>query len=97
MKRCNMENKEKLAISAKEAETATMYVTEITTPIYCQCCLLCENTRDLPEGMRYCSTPWVCDECKEAVAFIKDFKDSMNKTNLRDPSQGPHKVEIIPL
>ena len=41
---------------------------------YCQCCLLCENTRELPEGMHYCSTPWVCDECKEAISFIKEIK-----------------------
>lgn len=46
---------------------------------YCQQCLLCENTRDLPEGMHYCNTPWVCDECKKAIAFIKDFKTSIKE------------------
>jgi hypothetical protein len=23
--------------------------------------------------MTYCSTPWVCDECKNAIALVKDF------------------------
>ena len=41
---------------------------------YNQQCLLCENTRGLPEGMHYCNTPWVCDECKEAIAFVKEFR-----------------------
>ena len=40
----------------------------------CQCCLLCENTRRLPESMHYCNTPWVCDECKEAIVFVKELK-----------------------
>ncbi len=92
-----MENKEKLVITAKEAEKATIYGVKIATPVYIQCCLLCKNTRKLPEGTQYCSTPWVCDECKEAIAFIKDFKASANKTNLRVPSQGLPKVEIMPL
>ena len=41
---------------------------------YSQQCLLCENTRGLPEGMHYCNTPWVCDECKEAIAYLKTIK-----------------------
>ena len=48
----------------------------ITATRYSQPCLLCENTRDLPEGMHYCNTPWICDECKEAIAFIKDLRNS---------------------
>jgi hypothetical protein len=47
-------------------------ITADVSPIrYRQHCLLFENTRELPEGMRYCNTPWVCDECREAIAFIK--------------------------
>ena len=64
-------------------------------PKYSQPCLLCENTREIPHPMCY-SYPWVCDECKEAIAFIKDFKASVNN-NPRVPSQGLPKVEIIPL
>jgi hypothetical protein len=50
----------------------------ISTIKYCQQCMLCNNTRTLPEGMHYCSTSWVCDECKEAMAFVKDFMKSYN-------------------
>ena len=48
--------------------------TSISKIRYSQYCLTCNNTRVLPEGMYYCNTPWVCDECKEAIAFLKDFK-----------------------
>lgn len=48
----------------------------------CQSCMLCENTRELPVGMHYCNTPWVCDECKKAIAFIKEL---MNKRDNFDP------------
>jgi hypothetical protein len=66
-----MENKEKVAIEATEPEVATFTVCDFIPIRYSQRCLLCENTRELPEGMHYCNTPWVCDECKEAVAFVK--------------------------
>ena len=49
-------------------------VANIVDKRYSQQCLLCENTRDLPEGMQYCITPWVCDECKEAIAYLKTIK-----------------------
>ena len=50
-----------------------------STGYYSQSCLLCDNTRRLPEGMTYCLTPWVCDEYKEAMAFLKDFIKSCDK------------------
>jgi hypothetical protein len=34
--------------------------------------MLCENTREVPSSRQYC-LPWVCDECKEAIVFLKDF------------------------
>ena len=37
-----------------------------------QLCMLCENTREVPHG--YGNHPWVCDECKEAMAFVKELK-----------------------
>ena len=46
---------------------------------FSQKCISCENTRRLPEGMTYCNTPWMCDECKEAIAFLKDFMKSCDK------------------
>lgn len=57
-------------------KTATIHTSKI---FYSQSCMFCNNTRRLPEGMTYCNTPWVCDECKEAMAFLKDFIKSCNK------------------
>lgn len=54
---------------------------KITAIRYGQQCLLCENTRDLPEGMHYCNTPWVCDECKEAIAFVKALRNSAKEVS----------------
>lgn len=61
------------------SELSPKTITAHIAPIkYSQVCLLCENTRELPEGMHYCSTPWVCDECIEAIAFLKEFMKSCN-------------------
>lgn len=43
-----------------------------------QPCMLCENSREVPHG--YGSSPWICDECREALAFLKDFMTSCDKT-----------------
>lgn len=59
--------------AAKQILSGTANITAIS---YSQQCLLCENTRGLPEGMCYCNTPWVCNECKEAIAFVKDLRNS---------------------
>ena len=80
------------------AEQILSGTAKISAIRYSQQCLLCENTRGLPEGMHYCNTPWICDECKEAIAFIKDFKASVAKQpSSEPPSQRLPKVEIIPL
>lgn len=55
-------------------KTATIHTTTGSTIYYSQRCLLCDNTRRLPEGMTYCTSPWVCDDCKEAIVFLKKFK-----------------------
>ena len=73
----------------KTTKTITATVAEI---FYSQQCLLCENTRRLPEGMRYCHTPWVCDECKEVIAFLKDFVKSCDKArDLLNEMENPGK------
>ena len=41
---------------------------------FSQECISCENTRRLPEGVTYCNTPWMCDECREAIAYLKQLK-----------------------
>lgn len=69
-----MENKEKQVINATETRT-TFITVESCTPITAhQRCLLCENTREAPcgYGSHY---PWVCDECKQAIAFLKELKN----------------------
>lgn len=78
------------------AEQILSGTAEIAAIRYSQQCLLCENTRGLPEGMHYCNTPWICDGCKEAIAFIKDFKASVAKQSSSEtPSQRLPKVEIM--
>lgn len=68
-----MENKEKQVINATEPRTTVIPVTSCTPiPAY-QRCLLCENTREVPYSYSN-HYPWVCDECREAIAFIKEFK-----------------------
>ena len=57
----------------------TVIDTSVSQIRFSQRCLTCDNTRTLPEGMHYCNSPWVCDECKEAIAFLKDFIKSCNK------------------
>jgi hypothetical protein len=74
-----MENKEKQVINATETRT-TFIPVESCTPITAyQCCLLCENTREVPcgYGSHY---PWVCNECREAIAFVKDLRNSAKET-----------------
>ena len=64
---------------------------------YSQQCLCCDNTRRLPDGMTYCHTPWVCDECKEAIVFLKDFIKSCGKAKeLLNEMENPNE-NICPL
>lgn len=55
-------------------ETATIHTSTGSKIFYCQQCLCCNNTRRLPDGMTYCNTPWVCDDCKDAIDFLKFLK-----------------------
>ena len=93
-----MENKEKQAINVSKTLTAFIPIDSHPHITMCQCCLLCENTREFINGYPPGPSPWVCDECKEAIAFIKDFKASVVKQpSSETPSQRLPKVEIIPL
>ena len=38
-----------------------------------QKCLLCDNTRELPAYMSNHISPYICDECREAVAYAKEL------------------------
>ena len=55
----------------KTVKTITIE-TDASSFRWSQSCMLCENTRVVPHG--YGSHPWICDECKEAMAFVKELK-----------------------
>ena len=55
-------------------ETATIHTSTGSIIVFSQRCMLCENSRELPEGMTYSHTPWICDDCKEAIVFLKKLK-----------------------
>ena len=55
-------------------ETATIHTSTGSRIIFSQRCMLCDNSRELPEGMTYCNTPWICDDCKKAMEFLKFLK-----------------------
>ena len=55
-------------------ETTAIHTSTGSRIIFSQRCILCDNSRELPEGMTYCHTPWVCDDCREAIAFLKKLK-----------------------
>ena len=55
----------------KQVETVTVPTAKI---VAVQCCMLCGNSRELPDGMSYSHYPWVCDDCKEAIEFLKFLK-----------------------
>jgi hypothetical protein len=74
--------KEIVAATAAEPENTdnpidwSQFVTadlHIETACYVQQCMLCDNTRNLGGGW-HSSSPWICDECKEAIAYIKEVK-----------------------
>ena len=66
-----MEKQEKVVISATESRTTFIPVESRAHITMCQRCLLCENTREFINGYPPGPSPWVCDECREAIAFIK--------------------------
>ena len=65
-----------LDFDPKNVKTITVE-TDVSYFHWLQPCMLCENTRKVPPG--YGSYPWICDECKEAMTFLKDFMKSCTK------------------
>ena len=91
---------EKRKVTTEVTEPRTTFIpVDSCTPITIhQSCLLCNNSRPFINGCPPGPSPWVCNECKEAIAFIKDFKASVVKQPSAEvPSQGLPKVGIIPL
>lgn len=56
------------------SENVTIHTSTGSRIIFSQRCLCCDNSRELPEGMTYCNTPWICDDCKKAIEFLKFLK-----------------------
>ena len=52
---------------------------EASSWVVCQRCLLCNNTHEIPHGYGVGNYPWVCDECKEAIDFLKFLKSHEQK------------------
>lgn len=78
-----------------EDRTTKIVSVNTTKIVAVQCCMLCENSRELPNGMSYSHYPCVCDECKEAIAFLKDFIKSASVTKemlneMEEPSKNVH-------
>lgn len=76
-----MENKEKQVINATEPRTTFIPVESRPHITMCQRCLLCENTREFINGYPPGPSPWVCDECREAIAFVKDLRNSSKEVS----------------
>ena len=61
----------KMDFDPKNVKTITIE-TDASYFHWSQSCMLCENTREVPHG--YGNHPWICDECREAMAFVKELK-----------------------
>lgn len=89
-----MENKEKQVINATEPRTTVISVESCTPITAYQCCLLCENTREVPcgYGSHY---PWVCDECREAIAFVKDLRNSAKEVSEEESKEIKASIALL--
>jgi hypothetical protein len=72
---CEQKIETRLNIDPENIRTA-----KFIEPRYSQSCMLCDNTREIPHPSHY-SYPWVCDECREAIAFVKDFRTSVKEVS----------------
>ena len=65
-------------------------------PKYSQPCLLCDNAREISYNPMHTLYPWVCDECKGAMVYIKEFKKTLDEllpapnNNFEEPSKNVH-------
>jgi hypothetical protein len=90
-----METKEKLAISATEPRTTFIPVESYVHGTICQCCLLCENTREFINGYPSGPSPWVCDECREAIAFVKDLRNSAKEVSEEESKEIKASIALL--
>lgn len=69
-------SKELVAASAAEPTDLSIKIAadyRITSISLEQKCLLCDNTRGLPAYMSNNISPYVCEECQEAMAYAKEL------------------------
>ena len=83
----------KMDFDPKNVKTITIE-TDASYFHWSQSCMLCENTREVPHGFNGYNQ-FVCDECREAIAFLKDFIKSCNKASellkeMEEPSKNVH-------
>jgi hypothetical protein len=89
-----MENKEKQVINATEPRTTFIPVESRPHITMCQRCLLCENTREFINGYPPGPSPWVCDECREVIAFVKDLRASAKDKEVSEEESKEIKASI---
>ena len=45
----------------------------------CQNCVICDSSIEFLEGTRPVNKFYICDDCKEAIAFVKEFRASIKE------------------
>jgi hypothetical protein len=90
-----MENKEKQVINATEPKTTFIPIESRAHITMCQCCLLCENTREFINGYPPGPSPWVCDECREAIAFVKDLRNSAKEVSEEESKEIKASIALL--
>lgn len=90
-----MENKEKQVINATEARTTFIPIDNRSRVTICQCCLLCDNSRPFVNGYPPGPSPWVCDECREAIAFVKDLRNSAKEVSEEESKETKASIALL--
>lgn len=52
-----------------------LFTGKIVPQKVCVKCLLCDNVLETYIGTAYDRYPYVCDECKEAIKYLKELKN----------------------
>ena len=90
-----MENKEKQVINTTEPLTTFIPIESYAHSTICQRCLLCENTREFINGYPPGPSPWVCDECREAIAFVKDLRNSAKEVSEEETKEIKASIALL--
>ncbi len=52
-----------------------LFTGKVAPATVCVKCLLCGSVLETYMSMAYDCYPYVCDECKEAIAYLKELKN----------------------